>query len=100
MRTGDQHHQRLEAEALPTTPSYKWISTLFAANSSRAQGTWVRGQEEQQAPCGPETPEAQPVPAGALAMPLAEVVVSRKYPVSKVARGSTSEKQTDYNATY
>lgn len=61
MRTGDQHHQRLEAEALPTTPSYKWISTLFAANSSRAQGTWVRGQEEQQAPCGPETPEAQPV---------------------------------------
>lgn len=53
MRTGGQHHQRLETEALSTTPSYKWVSTLFAANSCRAQETWAQGQEEQQAPCGP-----------------------------------------------
>ena len=42
------------------------------------------------------TPEAQPVAAGALAMPLAEVVVSGKHPFLKVARGSVSEKHTYY----
>lgn len=47
MRTGGQHHQRLEAEALSTTPSYKWVSTLFAQIPAGPRDGH-RGQEEQQ----------------------------------------------------